>query len=261
MSTDSAAGDWQPSIYARFADARLRPAADLIAHISLDAPERIVDLGCGVGGPTALLAARWPAAAITGIDSSPVMLAEARRIVEATWIEADIATFEPDGPVDLVLSNAALQWVDRHERLFPRLLGWLAPGGVLAVQMPRNFEAPSHVALRETAADGPWAGRLMPELRVRPVLGPERYIELIAPHVRTFDVWETVYHHVLEGPDPVLRWTEATALRPLLAALDDEGERARFRAAYAARLRAAYPPLDGGRTVFPFRRLFIVASV
>ena len=172
-----------------------------------------------------------------------------RRIFSGTWYASWPACF----------SNAALHWVGDHGTLLPRLLGGVRPGGVLAVQMPRNFEAPSHALLRATAESGPWADRLAGVLDWRPVAAPEWYYDLLAPHAGLLDLWETMYLHTLDGDDPVLSWTRGTALRPLMQALDGE-DRAAFEAAYAARLREAYPRRVDGRTLFPFRRLFIVAQ-
>jgi trans-aconitate 2-methyltransferase len=251
---------WDPERYLTFGDQRTRPARDLVARVPLEKAGRVADLGCGPGNSTALLAKRWPEAAIVGVDNSPEMLAEARATgIRATWVEADIGAWTPDGPLDLLYSNAALHWLGDHATLLPRLMGQLRAEGVLAVQMPRNFAAPSHVLLRETAASGPWADRLAGILEGRPVAAPEWYYDLLAAHAQALDIWETEYLHVLEGDDPVLRWTRGTALRPIAQALDPE-QFAAFEAAYAARLRAAYPRRADGRTLFPFRRLFIVAQ-
>lgn len=251
---------WQPERYLAFGDQRTRPALDLLARVPLANAERIADLGCGPGNSTALLAQRWPEAAIIGVDSSPEMLAQAHATgIRATWVEADIAAWMPDGPLDLIYSNAALHWLGGHAGLLPRLMGQLCADGVLALQMPRNFTAPSHALLRETAEGGPWADRLVGILNWQSVAPPEWYYDLLAPHAQVLDVWETEYLHVLEGDDPVLNWTRGTALRPIMQALDRE-ESAAFEAAYAARLRAAYPRRADGRTLFSFRRLFIVAQ-
>jgi len=250
---------WEPGRYLAFADHRTRPAMDLLARVGLQDPGLVVDLGCGPGNATALLAARWPRARIVGVDSSPEMLARARAgDVRAEWLEADIARWTPDAPPDLIFANAALQWLPDHTGLLPRLLGHLRPGGVLAIQMPRNFAAPSHALMHETAAEGPWAERLAGVLNARPVAEPAWYYDLLAPLSATLDIWETEYLHVLDGEDPVLRWTRSTALRPVIDALSSE-QLAAFEAAYAAKLRAAYPRRAGGRTLFPFRRLLIVA--
>jgi trans-aconitate 2-methyltransferase len=251
---------WQPERYLAFAEQRTRPALDLLARVPLANPARIADLGCGPGNSTALLAQRWPEAAVIGVDSSPEMLAQAPASgVRATWVEADIRTWTPDAPLDLIYANAALQWLGDHATLLPRLLSQLRTDGVLAVQMPRNFEVPSHALLRETARSGPWAARLAGILERPPVAAPEWYYALLAPHVAALDIWETEYLHVLAGDDPVLSWTRGTTLRPIMQALDAE-QFAAFETAYAARLRAAYPRRPDGSTLFPFRRLFIVAQ-
>jgi trans-aconitate 2-methyltransferase len=250
---------WQPERYLAFGDHRTRPAVDLLARVALAAPARVADLGCGPGNSTALLCARWPGAEVVGIDSSAEMLAKARASgLRARWCQADLAGWAPATPYDLLYSNAALQWLPDHATLLPRLVNALAAGGVLAVQMPRNFEAPSHVLLRAVAEDGPWAGRLAARL-LRAVAGPAWYYDLLAPLGARLDIWESEYLQVLQGADPVLDWTRATALRPVIAALEP-AEQARFEADYAERLRAAYPRRPDGCTLFPFRRLFIVAT-
>ncbi len=188
------------------------------------------------------------------------MLAEARQgQTTIRWVEADIARWAPERPPDLIFSNAALHWLDDHQALLPRLLGSLRPGGVLALQMPRNHGEPSHTAIVETVESGPWRERLEPLLRRRPVAPPEVYAELLLPLVTSLDIWETVYMHVLPGENPVVEWTSGTGLRPLLAALQGR-ERDDFLTDYAARTARAYPRRDDGLTLFPFRRLFIAAT-
>jgi trans-aconitate 2-methyltransferase len=252
--------EWNPELYLAFGDHRLRPALDLIARVPLDGVRRIVDLGCGSGSVEPHLAARWPSAEIAGVDNSRSMLEQARKDhPNYKWEFADIAEWHAGTPVDLAFSNAALHWLDGHERLFPRLLDQVASGGALAIQMPRNFSAPSHIAIRDTVDNGPWRERLAPLVRRQPVLSPEDYHRLLAPRTRSLDIWETEYLHVLEGQDPVVTWTRATALRPYLEALE-ERERSAFEAEYRARIRNAYPPEPDGRTLFSFKRLFIVAG-
>jgi trans-aconitate 2-methyltransferase len=219
----------------------------------------VFDLGCGTGSVTRLLADRWPDATHTGVDASAEMLAAARREESSVrWVQANLARWAPDARPDVLFSNAALHWLDDHESLFPRLVGLLAPGGVLAVQMPNNFAEPSHRAITELADRGPWRDRLLPLLRRVPVAPAEVYLSLLLPLAARLDVWETTYWHVLDGEDPVPAWTGGAALRPILGALDENGRRA-FMAAYADEMRAAYPRRGDGLTLFPFRRLFIVA--
>ncbi len=251
---------WDPERYLSFGAERLRAAADLLARVPLTAPDSVADLGCGPGNATRLLADRWPGAQIFGLDRSPQMLAEARRSGPgATWVEADLATWRPHDRLDLLYANASLQWLDRHDILFPRLMTFLRPRGVLAVQMPRNFAAPSHTLLRETAAEGPWAERLAGVLRTDPVGAPAFYFDLLAGAASCLDIWETEYLHALKGADPVLDWTRGTALGPVAEALARD-EMAAFEAAYAERLRMAYPRGPDGLTLYPFRRLFIVSA-
>ena len=250
---------WDPAQYLRFADHRLRPAVDLLGRVDLDAPGEVYDLGAGAGNVTRLIKARWPEARVTGVDSSAEMLAKAAAAEPGIrWERADLARWQPPRPADLIYSNAALHWIEGHAQLFPALLGGLAPGGVLAVQMPRNFSAPSHTLIAEAARGGPWRARLEPLLRPAPVGDPAVYYDVLAPHAAALDVWETEYLQVLEGDHPVKEWTKGTWLRPLLDALD-EPERGGFEAAYAALVACAYPRRADGRTLFPFRRLFIVA--
>ena len=250
---------WQPERYLQFDAERTRPAGDLLARVPLDAPSRVADLGCGPGNSTALLHARWPAADILGLDSSAAMVERARASgIQASWLQADLALWRPEPAFDLLYSNATLQWLPDHGTLFPRLLAGVAPGGCLALQMPKNFTAPSHRLLAETAADGPWAARLAGVLRANPVAEPEVYYDLLAGESARLDIWLTTYIHVLEGDDPVYDWMSGTALLPVLDKLAP-AELPAFKDALCARLGAAYPRRPDGRTLFPFHRLFIVA--
>ncbi|HEX5453368.1 MAG TPA: methyltransferase domain-containing protein [Stellaceae bacterium] len=251
---------WDPTQYLKFAGPRLRPAIDLLQHIEAEAPKIVYDLGAGAGNVTRLIAARWPVAEIVGVDSSAEMLAKAAADNPSLrWQQSDLATWRADRPADIIYSNAALHWLDGHDRLVPGILQSLAPGGTLAVQLPRNFGAPSHTSISDAARAGPWRAVLEPLLRPSPVEPPEFYYDLLKPLVATLDIWETEYLQVLDGENPVREWTKGTWLSPLLAALE-EPERSRFEADYAARVAVAYPPRPDGRTLFPFRRLFIIAT-
>lgn len=250
---------WDPAQYLKFADHRLRPALDLLARIDTDAPSHVVDLGCGAGNVTAVLAGRWPAATVTGIDPSASMLERARtEHPELRFETADAAAWVAEPAVDVLYSNAALHWLGDHDTLFPRLFEQVAPGGWLAVQMPRNFGAPSHTSVAAAAEDGPWGDRIRALLAPPPVDEPAAYVARLAPLASHLDVWETEYMQILEGENPVAEWTKGTWLRPFLDALEEPG-RSGFEAAYRKRVAAAYPPLPDGRTLFPFRRLFLVA--
>jgi len=249
---------WDPKIYLSYASERTRPAAELLARIPCGSPKRVADLGCGPGNSTALLAARWPECELEGIDSSPDMLKEAQASgVPAKWITADVQQWSPPAPYDVIYSNATFQWLEDHERLLPRLMGFVAKDGYLAFQVPRNFADPSHVLMREVAADGPWRKKLK-DVRGAGVLSPERYFDIVSPLSASLDIWETVYFQVMEGEDPVYRWVSATGLRPFAQALEGR-EREDYLAEYRRRLRKAYPRRADGKTLFPFRRLFAVA--
>jgi trans-aconitate 2-methyltransferase len=250
---------WDPAQYLAYGDHRLRPALDLIQRVPLDRIARIVDLGCGAGNVTRALRRRWPAAAVMGVDSSGVMLERARATdPDVDWRLADLRGWAPEAPVDLLFSNAALHWLDDHATLFPELIAMVAPGGALAVQMPRNFSEPSHTSIYETARDARWRDRLERLIRPEPTRPPEYYRDLLAPYARSLDIWETVYLQALEGDNPVAEFVKGSWLPPFLDALDD-AERPAFEAAYRRRVQAAYPPRSDGKTLFPFRRLFIVA--
>lgn len=250
---------WEPDRYLQFSDERLQPAIDLLNRIPLARSERIVDLGCGAGNVTRLLTQRWPEADITGLDSSPEMLDRARRVLPTARFElSGVEHWEPDGPPDLLFSNAALHWVGDHSSLFPRLLDSLSPGGVLAVQMPGNFEAPSHRLIRELAASPAWTGKLGPG-RMGAVLPMADYQHILAPRCTRLSLWETTYWQSMSGPAPVLDWLRGTTLIPYLAPLDDV-TRAAFLVELGASLAAAYPADATGTTLFPFRRIFILAQ-
>jgi trans-aconitate 2-methyltransferase len=253
---------WDPTQYLRFADHRTRPALELLARIEAGAPRLVVDLGCGAGNVTAYLRARWPQARIVAVDSSPQMLDRARRDhpdLRVEWIEADASAWTPDDDVDVIYSNALVHWLDEHDQLLPRWLGYLAPTGELALQMPRNHARPSHTCAVEAAAAGPWAERLRSLVRPEPVGSPRTYHRLLAPLARRIDLWETDYVHALAGPDAVVEWTRGSLLRPLLAVLDDV-EAVAFEDEYRARVRDAYPAEPDGTVLMPFRRLFLVAA-
>ena len=258
---------WDPAQYLKFGDHRLRPALELLDRVPLQAPGVVYDLGCGTGAVTRLMAERWPGAAVYGLDNSAEMLAKAAtEPSRVQWIEADIRDWQPDEAPDLIYSNATLHWLDGHGELFPRLIGLLNPGGCLAVQMPQSWPMPSHRLMRETLENGGPNGEalgspsLIQAVNRNWVAAPEAYYDLLAPRAGSLDIWETEYLQVLEGDDPVLEWVKGTGLRPFLNGLDD-ADRAVFLKEYARRLREAYPVRPDGKTLYPFRRLFIVATV
>ncbi|ANE43437.1 methyltransferase domain-containing protein [Deinococcus puniceus] len=255
---------WNPQQYLQFQQERDRPFFDLLAQVQ-GQPNTVADLGCGTGHLTAALAERWPGADVLGLDSSAEMLSKGAAYARSnlTFRQADLRQWQPAAPLDLLISNAALQWVDGHAQLIPRLAGFVAAGGVFAFQVPGNFDAPSHTLLAEVVTRPRWA-KLQAESRDKATLGafgPAEYAALLAPLGFSVNAWETTYLHLLpttEGGNAVLEWVKGTALRPVLAQLDD-ADSAEFLAEYGAELARAYPAQQYG-TPFPFRRVFVVAQ-
>ena len=273
---------WDPAQYRRFADERSRPFADLLARVRAPSPRLVVDLGCGPGELTATLASRWPGAEVRGVDSSAEMIAAAQALLAAgapdrpgapaagraapaapglssrlSFTLADAVDWRPDQAPDVIVSNAVLQWIPDHLRVLARWAGLLAAGGWLAIQVPANFDQPSHVILRELASSPAWKEQLAGVRLNRQAAEPAEYLDVLARSNCEVDAWETTYLHVLPGADPVIDWYRGTGLRPVLAALPP-GPAAEFTAEYGARLRQAYPAEPYG-TVLPFRRVFAVA--
>jgi trans-aconitate 2-methyltransferase len=251
---------WNPSLYLTFADERTRPALELLARIQTDNPKRVADLGCGPGNSTAPLVARWPNAKVEGVDSSQAMIDAANAAkIRARFTLSDIATWSPKEKYDVIFSNATYQWLPDHAALLPRLMGFVAPGGSFAFQVPNNQYAPSHNLMRDVAAQGPWADKLA---NVRGVFVEKThdYYDILSRHAASLDIWTTEYLQVLEGEDAVFKWVSGTGLRPYLDALDP-GERETFTREYKARLNIAYPRRADGKTLFPFSRLFAVAKL
>ncbi|MGN6148896.1 MAG: trans-aconitate 2-methyltransferase [Rhizomicrobium sp.] len=251
---------WNPSVYLAYADERTRPAADLLARVPSENPARVADLGCGPGNSTGLLVTRWPDSRIEGIDSSPAMIETAKQSgVKGEFALADIAAWTPDAAYDVIFSNATYQWLPDHAALLPRLMKFVAKGGVFAFQVPNNQYAPSHTLMRDVAAQGPWAEKLA-NVRGIFVEKAQTYFAILAPHAASVDIWITEYLHVLDGEDAVFKWVSGTGLRPFLDALDGV-ERERFATEYKARLNIAYPRRADGKTLLPFSRLFAVAKL
>lgn len=251
---------WSAKQYSTFEQERTRPVRDLVAAIPAQDVRRAIDLGCGPGNSTEVLAGHCPQAHVTGLDSSEDMVAAARKRLPGMAFElADIASWNPTKPYDVILANASLQWLPDHAVLYPHLVNQLAPGGSLAVQTPDNLEEPAHRLAREVAADGPWAGK------IGALQHPARhtadfYYQLLLPHCTTVDVWRTTYFHPLAGGAPaVVEWFKGSALRPYLEPLAPD-EKAAFLARYLAGVAQAYPALPNGTVLLPFPRLFVVAS-
>jgi trans-aconitate 2-methyltransferase len=248
---------WDDAQYLKFADERTRPARELLGRVPPIAVQRVVDLGCGPGNSTALLRERWPEARVTGVDSSSEMLERARKdYPEIEWQQADAGGFESSEPLDVVFANALLQWLPDHARLVPRLFEQLREGGVLALQMPHNFDQPSHRWMREL--QGPWSGRTAGLRSASPVGSPAFYYDLLAPRASRVDIWQTTYEHVMPDATSIVEWVKGTGLRPYLDALLP-AERSVFLDAYTRALDGAYPARADGKRLFSFPRLFVVA--
>ena len=249
---------WDPGQYGRYAEERSRPFYDLVARIGAESPRLVVDLGCGPGPLTASLARRWPQATVVGLDSSPEMIAEAKAHAggRLSFELGDIAGWKPPQGTDVIVSNAALQWVPGHPELVDGWIAGLGTGGWLGFQVPGNFDSPSHTILADLKESPRWSSLLKGGLGRRPVLDPEQYVARYAAPDRSVDAWETTYVHVLQGKDPVLEWLKGSALRPYLAQLEG-ADREEFLGEFGRRLREAYPAAGFG-VALPFRRVFVV---
>jgi trans-aconitate 2-methyltransferase len=254
--------DWDAAQYRRFEDDRTRPSRELLARVPLEKARLAYDLGCGPGNSTELIVERYSEAEVIGVDSSPAMLEDARKRLPGTRFErGDLESWMPQGEApDLLFANAVFQWVPRHREVLRRLLGALAKGGVLAVQMPDNLDEPSHALMRETANSAPFAGRMENAAAARGRLpDPESYYDLLKPLSLNVDVWHCIYNHVLDSPQAIVEWVKSTGLRPFLDALAPE-ERPQFLELYRARLEKAYHTRVDGKVLLRFPRLFIVAQ-
>lgn len=258
---------WDAKAYQQFFRLRQRPVYELLDRVELKKPKRIYDLGCGTGIATQLLAKRWPRAHLQGIDSSAQMLEEARCLpIKALWKHCDLLDWQPEQSADLLFAAAVLHFISDHEQLLPRLLHQLNPGGCLAAHMPDWRDAPWYQLMLDTL-DNAGSGssplgtvQLRQTMAARPLLSLEGYYRLLAPLTHRLDIWETEQLQVVEGRSPIYDWVKVSALRPVLMALNDD-EKARFLYHYLMRVHAHYPPESDGLTLFPFKRIFIVATV
>lgn len=249
--------DWNPALYRRFEDERTRPARELLDRVPLRDCKLAYDLGCGPGNSTELIVERYPQAKVIGLDNSPAMLESASKRLPGVPFElADIASWAPAQAPDLIYSNATLQWLSQHESLVPRLFSLLAPGGVLAVQMPDNLDEPSHRSMRDAAQACAMSGY---EGKRTKLLGAGGFYDLLAPVAKSVDVWRTIYQHPMASPAAIVDWVSATGLRPFLDALKGEDERQAYLADYERRIDAAYPKRADGKRLLAFPRLFFVA--
>jgi trans-aconitate 2-methyltransferase len=252
--------DWNPRLYMRFMDERTRAARDLLDRVPLTRATLAYDLGCGPGNSSALLSRRFPEAELVGLDTSDAMLAHARRLVPgAQFHRRDIAGWSPDAAPDLIFANAALHFLPDHHRLFPRLASALAPGGVLAAQMPSTANESSHALMRMVAAEGPWSARLVPVAKTQPLIaGVDDYYEWLQPLSSAIELWMTTYVYMFDSAASVADFFAGSALQPFLERLADD-ERCAFIGRYREGLEEAYPAQSDGKVLLPYPRLFVVA--
>jgi trans-aconitate 2-methyltransferase len=251
--------DWNTSLYLRFERERTQPSRDLLARITIDQPEEIVDLGCGPGNSTGILRQRWPSAKIVGVDNSPTMLEQAKETDPRTeWCCQDISSWQPASRVDLIFANASLHWLPDHESLLSSLMQQLKPGGILAFQVPALYDQPATEAIREISALDTW--RIYAPKSSPIVHPPPAYYDYLAGKAGSIDLWETIYHHPLPDHIAILDWYRGTGLRPYLEALPDETARAEFQQQLLMRFRILFPQRANGEVLLPFRRLFVVAA-
>ncbi len=251
---------WSAQQYLKFEDERTRPARDLLAQVPLERVMNGYDLGCGPGNSTELLTDRYGVNVITGVDNDDDMLQKAAdRLPNTQFGKADLAQWKPAQKPDLIYANAVFQWVPDHLSVLVRLMDELTSGGVLAVQMPDNLDEPTHLAMEETGASGPWKDTFSESrLRRAPLPPPSAYFDALAPKSERVDVWHSIYNHPMKDADSIVEWVNGTGLRPYLAAAGADNQEA-FLADYTQRIKAAYPPMADGRLLLRFPRLFVVA--
>ena len=252
---------WDPALYLKFHSERTQPSIDLVGRIELENPSDIIDLGCGPGNSTRILYNRWPNAIISGLDSSASMIEKAKDDFPGIdWILADAAHFKPGKKYDLIFSNAALQWIHGHDTLLPKLLGWLKPGGILAVQVPANSESKLHLAMIKVSKSEKWKGYTKNCESLIVYHKPDFYYKVLAPFAEKLNIWETSYFHILDSHIALIDWYKSTGMKTYLESLPDDLARNKFEAEVLEEIIAVFPLQPDSKVIYPFQRLFFVAE-
>ncbi len=252
---------WNPELYLQFGNERTRPVWDLLARIPLDYVRKGIDLGCGPGNSTAVLQQYWPDGSLIGLDSDEAMLNTARQLpLRVEWILGDASKWTGENEYDLVFSNAALQWLPKHEEVLPRWFTSLTKGGCLAVQIPAHARSPLHQAILELSHDPKWDTHLDSARNELETHEPDFFYDVLSPLTKKLDIWVTEYCHILPSHEAILNWIRGTGLRPFLNRLNTQEEQKEFETRLLERIRKDYPQRGNGNVMFPFRRVFFVAE-
>jgi trans-aconitate 2-methyltransferase len=253
-------GTWNPQQYLKFKNERTQPSVDLVARIRVDHPGTILDIGCGPGNSTQVLYQRWPNAEITGVDNSPEMIEKARRdYPHQKWLLADASKLELDRAYDVVFSNAVLQWIPDHDLLIPRFFAIVNPKGSLAVQVPANNESPVHKALLTVSSREKWSRFTSGSEKQLTYRTAEYYYNILSPLSSELDLWEIIYHHVLDSHAGMIEWYKGTGMRPFLERLPDDESRKEFEDEMLTECKQSYPIQKDGKVIYAFKRIFFVA--
>ena len=252
--------DWKPELYLKFENQRTQPSIDLVSRIDMCNPKRIIDIGCGPGNSTAVLKNRWPNADITGLDSSPAMIAQASKAdCGIAWVCLDASSdLSALGRFDIVFSNAAIQWMPHHEKLLPNLFSLLESGGVLTLQIPNTAHMPVHTALQTLVKSEKWRAQFG-NVATHSVFPAPYYYDILSTLSNDIDLWETHYYHVMESHQSIVQWYSSTGLRPYLNSLDSDSAQSAFLAEFENELKVVYPAQNDGFVLFPFVRIFVIA--
>lgn len=251
---------WNPDQYLKFAGERTQPSIDLAARIETENPGSVIDIGCGPGNSTQVLRNRWPGAKITGFDSSPAMIERAMADhPDAEWITGDASSFVFKSKYDVVFSNAALQWMQNHEALIPRMYDIVAGRGALAVQVPADFESPLRRTLISVSEEPKWSKYTAGCDHLLNYRTAGYYYDILSKLSGRVDLWETTYYHILSSHADLVEWYKGTGMRPFLERLPDDGSRKSFEQEVLDGCKQEYELRPDGNVLYPFKRIFFVA--